>query len=239
MRRWLLKPPSELDIVRVLQTWRLWLIGAMVGAGIGVALYSIVPPPFRAQATVVVDHNLEQAYPKQPDREVFYYLARETLKLQEVAFSDAVVEMVSEQAKGVSVSDLRKNKLKLSQPSDGPWHFWAEDADPTKAQDLASIWAKAFVKYARQGAETERTLMAARKTLMDHGNNPALEAQIVSLERQSLGISGYVEVSLSEGQHLPVERSIGLGTFVFASSLLTIILLVFVLLFIGGEDNAR
>jgi hypothetical protein len=124
MKKWLLRPASPQEITRLLQAWRLWLLSAVLGALLGGLAYLVFPPAFRAQATVVVDHNLEQAWPDaQTERDLFTYLARETSKLVEVACSDATLQMVVAQVPGVSIADLRDKGMQLSQPSNGAWHF--------------------------------------------------------------------------------------------------------------------
>jgi hypothetical protein len=137
-------PPSPDDLIRLLKAWRFWLLSALVGALFGAAAYFIAPPPHRARAVVLVDFHLEDAWPQNTDREQFYYLERETRKLEEIAFSDEVLNEVASQVDGVTVQQLRSVKLHLSQPGNGGWHFYADDADPHKAGDLASGWAAAF-----------------------------------------------------------------------------------------------
>ena len=66
--------------------WVRWL-AALIGA----AIYYLALPPYRARASVNVDFHLEQAWPQDTDREQFYYLERETRKLEEIAWSDAVL----------------------------------------------------------------------------------------------------------------------------------------------------
>ena len=144
--------PLSLDyLIRLLRAWRFWVLGALIGALIGAALYTIVPPPYRAKATVNVDFNLEQAWPQDTDRQQFYYLERETRKLVEIAWSDAVMQVVVDANTGVTVNQLRDEKLQLSQPAEAGWHFYAEDRDPGVAESLASAWAKSFVNAARVG----------------------------------------------------------------------------------------
>ena len=93
---WLFSPPSIDDLVRLLKAWRFWSVGALIGALLGAGLYYIAPPPYRAHATVLVDFNLEQAWPEETDRQQFYYLERETRKLEEIAWSDLVLGLVFE-----------------------------------------------------------------------------------------------------------------------------------------------
>ncbi len=133
--------PSPDDLIRLLKAWRFWLLGAFLGALIGAAVYYIAPPPYRAQATVNVDFHLEQAWPQNTDREQFYYLERETRKLEEIAVSDTVLNAVAAQVSGTTVEQLRDQKLQLSQPGNGGWHFFADDRDPQRAGALASAWA--------------------------------------------------------------------------------------------------
>lgn len=148
----LLSPPTLEDLILLLRAWRLWVFGALVGALIGTAFFYLFPPPYRAKATVNVDFNLEQAWPQDTDRQQFYYLEREARKLEEIAWSDDVMSQVSSEF-GISVADLRGEKLQLSQPAEAGWHFYADDQDPEVAAALASAWAAAFT--ARSQAEVE------------------------------------------------------------------------------------
>lgn len=142
--KFILSSPSLDDLTRLLKAWRFWVLGAIIGSAIGAAFYYMAPPPYRARAVVNVDFNLEQAWPKDTDRQQFYYLERESRKLVEIAWSDEVLAELN-----VPVEDLRSGKLNLSQPAEAGWHFHADDADPQKAEELASAWANAFVEKAQ------------------------------------------------------------------------------------------
>ena len=181
-------PPSLDDIIRLLRAWRFWVLGAILGALIGAAIHFVVPPPFRATATVVVDFNLEEVWPQYNDREQFYYLQRETRKLRETAWSDDAMGDLSSEF-SIPVNELRDEKLSLSQPSDGGWHFHANDSDPRSAQELASAWAQIFVEQVRRKiAETE-------------------------------GLNSFIEVEVTQSANLPVERSISLGVYLLAGAI--------------------
>jgi hypothetical protein len=145
---YLFSPPSLGDLIRLLKAWRFWVLGALAGALLGAALFYLSPPPYRARATVNVDFNLEEAWPEEIDRRQFYYLERETRKLEEIAWSDAVMQVVSKTS-GVEVSTLREEILSLSQPAEAGWHFYADDNDPVRAEVLASTWALAFADQAQ------------------------------------------------------------------------------------------
>lgn len=136
-------PPSLDDLIRLLKAWRFWVLGMLVGALLGVAFFYISPPPYRARATVNVDFNLEEAWPEENDRQQFYYLERETRKLEVIAWSDAVIQTVADET-GVDVATLRDEVLLLSQPAEAGWHFYADDRDRTRAEAIASSWALAF-----------------------------------------------------------------------------------------------
>jgi hypothetical protein len=147
MMNLLFSSPSLDDLIRLLKAWRFWVLAAVIGALLGAALYAAFPPPYRARATVLVDFNLEEAWPQDTDRQQFYYLEREARKLEEIAWSDAVLEMVGGGRSSVFL--LRDHILHLSQPAQGGWHFYADDLDPERAQALASAWAQAFADAAR------------------------------------------------------------------------------------------
>jgi hypothetical protein len=147
----LLSPPTSDDFLRLLRAWRLWLAGALLGGLLGMSAYVVFPPEYRARATVLVDFNVEASWPDIPDREVFYYLDRETRKLEEIAWSDAVLGQVAQQV-GAEAANLRLGTLTLSQPSDGGWHFYADSADASLAAKIAAAWAEAFTINARVSA---------------------------------------------------------------------------------------
>jgi hypothetical protein len=183
--KWLFSPPSFDDFIRLLKAWRFWSVGVLIGGLIGAAVYYVAPPPYRAHATVLVDFNLEQAWPQNTDREQFYYLERETRKLEEIAFSDTVMETVVVYNPQVTVSELRDEKLSLGQPGDGGWHFYAEDDVPIRAQEIAAAWARAF------------------------------RAELTKRKVSEQGMSSFMEVTITQESHLPVERSVTFSTYLF------------------------
>ena len=144
----ILTPPSLDDLIHLLKAWRFWMLGAILGAILGAAIYYTVPPPFRVQAIVNVDFNLEQAWPQETDRQQFYYLERESRKLEEIAWSDEIMRQLSSRF-SIPVEDLRGSKLQLSQPAEAGWHFYANDKDSQVAASLASAWAESFVAKAQ------------------------------------------------------------------------------------------
>ena len=145
MKKWLLKPPKSEEFVRLLMAWRVWVAGAVVGAVVASLIYIVAPPQYRAQATVLVDQNVEQVIPvERSDLLIYTYLQRETDKLVELAWSDQVLSQVYTET-GIPVTGLRDGRLYLSQPSDGGWHFLANAPDPEPASEIASAWAGSFV----------------------------------------------------------------------------------------------
>ena len=148
---YIFSPPTLEDLIRILKAWRFWLLGAIAGALLGAAVYYVIPPPYRAKATVNVDFNLEQAWPQDTDRQQFYYLERESRKLEELAWSDEIISRLSSQF-AMTNEDLRGHVLQLSQPAEAGWHFYADDSDAQTAEEIASAWANAFVEKVK--AET-------------------------------------------------------------------------------------
>lgn len=147
----LLTPPTFDDLLRLLRAWRLWFLGALLGGLLGMSVYALFPPDYRARATVMVDFNVEQSWAEIPDREVFYFLDREARKLVELVWADDVLQSVAEDA-GLDGATLRSGVLTLSQPSDGGWHFYADSADASLAVKLAAAWAEAFTVKAAASA---------------------------------------------------------------------------------------
>ncbi len=187
---YLLTPPSLDDLIRLLKAWRFWMLGAIFGALIGSAIYTIIPPPFRAQATVNVDFNLEQAWPQETDRQQFYYLERETRKLEETAYSDVVLEAVTEAHQNITLEELRNGRLLLSQPAEGGWNFYVDDKTPEQATALATAWANAFVDQVRIQTATAD------------------------------GLNSFIDVSLSRTAAMPVERSAAQSLYIFVGAVI-------------------
>ncbi|MCI0552928.1 MAG: hypothetical protein L0287_18405 [Anaerolineae bacterium] len=198
---WLFSPPSIDDLTRLLKAWRFWSLGAVIGAVIGAAVFYVAPPPYRAQATVLVDFNLEQAWPQETDRQQFFYLERETRKLEEIAWSDNVMRAVADSAGSITVNELRDKKLELSQPAEGGWHFYATDHDPQSAEQLASVWAQAFAEQASENI------------------------------KNSAGLNSLIQIEVTQDENLPVERSVSLSEYLLAGSIGFLLLSSFFILF--------
>jgi hypothetical protein len=205
----LLSPPSLDDLIRLLKAWKFWTLGALVGAILGAVFYYVSPPPYRAQATVLVDFNMELAWPQETDRDQFHYLEREVRKLEDVAWADAVMRSVAENAGRAAVEELRGGKLRLSQPAEGGWHFYAVDEDPLRAQRLASSWALAFEEAARRRVA------------------------------EASDLSSFIEVEATQTESLPVVRSVAMGAYLFAGAVVFLVIASFFVLFLdfGGRNK--
>jgi len=201
--------PSSDDFIRLLKAWKFWLVGAIVGALIGVAIYYLALPPYRARASVNVDFHLELAWPQNTDREQFFYLERETRKLEEIAWSDAVLNQVASQVNGVSVDQMRNGKLQLSQPAVGGWHFFADDYDPTKAEALASAWAKAF-------ANQVKTEVVASSTS---------------------GLESFITVDADQTQNIPTKRLFSVSTYMLVGVIAFLMLSALIILFVHSKSK--
>ena len=185
---WVLAPPTMDDLIRVLRAWRLWILGGLVSALLGAAIYALLPPPYRARATVNVDFHLELAWPQSTDREQFYYLERETRKLVEIALSDSTLGAVTRDVAGVTLQDLRSGATSLSQPGNGGWHFFAVDQDPQRASMIASSWAQAF--------------------------SEAVQQQVLSGEG---GLEGHVTAEVTQNAIPGPDRSVSVGLYMLAA----------------------
>ncbi len=218
----LFSPASADDFDRLLKAWRFWLVITVLGGLFGSIVYGLLPPAYRARATVQVDFNLEEAYTPTSDKQAFYYLEREVRKLQALAFSDAVLQAVANEIGGVSATELRNGVLMLSQPGEAEWKFYAEDRDPQRAQALASAWARAFTAEVKEAAVASKVLQAFHAEIQAGcGQGCAeLEARLTELEARAQGISPYVEVGLLQVDRPPVSRKVSLATYLLAGALM-------------------
>lgn len=235
--------------MRVLQSWRLWLAGALVGALLAVGVYAILPPSYRAAAVVVVDLNIEEAWPIGSGPQ-FYFLSRETRKLEELAWSDATMQMLAGQVGEVSVSELREEILLLGQPADGGWHFTAQAADPDRAAQIAAAWADVFVQQVAEGIELsgqwEQERQEVVSILQSDPNMTAndarkLVARLAPTIDQSKGISPYIELFLAQTEDLPVARVVSLSVYILVGSAIGALGLAFLTLFFvkSKRENVR
>ena len=217
----LFSPPSSDDLTRLLRAWRFWLLAALIGGLLGAAIYFLAPPAYRARASVQVDFNLEEAYTPTQDKQAFYYLEREVRKLQDVAFSDAVLQAVADEVGETSIAELRDEKLLLSQPGEAGWHFFAEDRDPKRAEAIASAWASAFTAQVKDAATASMTLQSFDAEIQNGcgGDCANIESQIADLESRAQGISPYVEVSLLQAEQLSVARKIAISTYILVGAI--------------------
>jgi capsular polysaccharide biosynthesis protein len=200
---WLFSTPSIDDLIRLFKAWRFWSVGALIGALIGAAVFYLAPPPYQAHATVLVDFNLEQAWPQETDRQQFYYLERETRKLEEIAWSDSVMEAIIATNRNITAQGLHDGRLSLSQPAEGGWHFYVEDENPERAAAIASAWAQAFAgEVSNRAAATD-------------------------------GLNSFIETTVTQTAQLPVERSIPMSTYLFVGAIVFLAVASFLVLFLN------
>ena len=171
-------------------------------------VFYVAPPPYRARATVNVDFNLEEAWPEETDRQQFYYLERETRKLEEIAWSDAVMMSVAECKWHEYFRTPRTEYFHSANQPKAGWHFYADDRDAARAEALASAWALAFTEQAQ--AE-----MAAQ-----------------------VGLNALVRVDAAQVDDLPVYRSVSQSTYMLSGSIGFLALSVLLVLFVKPNKDA-
>ena len=199
--KWMFSPPSLDDLIRLLKAWRFWSLGALIGGLIGSAVFYLVPPTYRAHAVVLVDFNLEQAWPQETDRQQFYYLERETRKLEEIAYSDTVMDGIVRTVPDVTLDELRSGKLLLSQPAEGGWNFYVDDKDPARAASVATAWATRFTEQVRAQMATED------------------------------GPNAFIETSVTRAASVPAGRSLSISLYIFVGAVMFLMTGSVVLLF--------
>ncbi len=210
------------------------IIAFLAGGLLGAAVYGLFPPPYRAMAVVVMDQNLEEVFPTAPDREIFYFLERETQKLEELAWSDVVMEKVVEQANDLTISELRGGMLQLSQPSDGGWRMYGISSNPDTARKLANVWSNAFADTVMTGVENARSLQQAKQAVQlldptDPANSDRiteLNSRITQLTSSSYGIHPEIEVFRSQKFDLSVARSVNQGAYIFAGAMIGLVAMI-------------
>lgn len=235
----LLTPPSSEDLTRLFKAWRFWVLAALLGGAIGALVYFVAPPQYRVRAVVQVDFNIEEAYHPTQDKQSFYYVEREVRKLEALAYSDAVMQAVANQVGGVTVNQLRGQKLLLSQPGEADWHFFADDGDPKRAAALAAAWAEAFTAQVKDATAASMTLQSYHAQILNGcGSDCAnLESKISGLEANAQGISPYIEVSLLQSQHLAVKRKLALSTYILVGAIIFITISALAILFISPRKS--
>ena len=243
----ILTSPDQVDFLsEILHAWRLWLTAALIGALLGAAAYALFLPPYRAQATVLVDHNIEEAWKFFPERQLFKFLSRESFKLETLAFADHTLQPVADSVDGIDIFQLRHNTLHLSHPMDGVWHLWADSNNPEDALTLASTWADSFVANAQAAITIDQQLEAKRAELntiyqqapdTDPLTLTPLLDEIDSLIEQAEGLSPYLEVSLSQSEQLPVQPAVNRSAYLLGGSLCGVTLAALVSLFIAPVSH--
>ena len=235
MKKKLLSAPTFESFVIALRAWRLLLIAGLIGALIGAAVYQLWPPPYRAMARVVVDQNLEQALPEAPDREVFYFLERETQKLEDLAWSDEVMAQVMAKVEFTNITQLRDGKLQLSQPGDGGWRMYGIDPLQANARALAVAWSDSFTDSVHNAVMAALELEAVKNEMAGLQDNTSeetqkkrlrLEEKATELEDLSRGIHPAVQVSRSQKKDIAAERVSSMGAYILAAALSALFLTI-------------
>ncbi len=218
------------------EPWKVWLALMLLGALFGAVLSLLAPLAYTSVATVVVDLNAEETWKGSPDNEIFYYLERESRKLEELAWSDLIIQQVSS-ASGISTDQLRNGILELSHPKDGGWHFYATFRDPQKTQQIAEAWATTFTQAALEGATNAEKLAAIRIALAKNPADSALLQSLETSEKASHGIQAGIEVSLSQAGEVPAAPNRATSWSILGGSLIGLLVGLLASAIKPGEDR--
>lgn len=225
--------PKFSTLSRILLSWKLLCIGFLAGGLIGAVICKLLPPIYRVSSVVVINQNLEKLFPDSPDREIFYFLERETNRLEELAFSDLVVQQVADQVPGFTIAQLRTSHLVLAHPSDGGWRMYGYAADPAQAKLLAVTWAKVFTTEVQRGVTIATHIAVLENQLKQAGTDSLSNAQVEKLtmelgelQKQSLGIHPEAQVYLSQQKGLVVEPVRSIAYYILAGALTGLMLVI-------------
>lgn len=186
-----------LDIYRALEaSWP----GAIGYAAIGAAvlwLFTLISPPgYRAEAAVLVHHNVERVIKDPSSDEAAGYIDRETVALETLAYSDEVWEEVAQRMldagwieTAAEIGPLME-EVQLPHPKDGEWRFTATTNDPALSARLAQTWADTFVNRANRSVRvavrleslSERIRQEASALALARKDCAGLDAAIAELE---------------------------------------------------------
>lgn len=143
------------SILQIIPRWY-WLVAfGLGGALIGWLAAGLMPGHLRATTRVMVDHNIEIALAERGLEDVHRYLNQETLKLEELAYSDQVWDQVERDLVGSSWNgaipprEELQDQVLLPHPEDGVWSFVADGQDRERALALSESWASSFVSVVK------------------------------------------------------------------------------------------
>jgi hypothetical protein len=145
---------------------------------------------------------------------------------------------VADSVGDITVEELRSGVLDLSEPADGGWHFYANDPNPARAEEIASVWAETFVVEVQSGIKTALALDAVRTALEANPTQEEILSFAAELETESLGITPELQVSATQVDHLNPIRRVALGTYVFTGAISLMALSALFILFFGINRRA-
>jgi len=144
---------SEKLFVHLTFNWPLAAGLIMAGALLAGLIGSTLPANYSASARLLIDHNVTEALDTSNREAEGTYLSRETVRLEALAYADALWIDVREEMMARGWDQLPEENTTLFEqirsphPMDGVWQFVAEDEDADFAEDLASAWAETFYDY--------------------------------------------------------------------------------------------
>jgi hypothetical protein len=91
--------------------------------------------------------------------------------------------------------------LQLSQPAEAGWHFYANDPDAKRAQELASAWAVLFTQKVQENVAA------------------------------SQGLNSLIRLDATQTENIPLDRSVPLSTYLLTGAIAFLALSALVVLF--------
>jgi hypothetical protein len=231
------------NLILVLQSWRLWLLGAILGAIGGGLIFQLTPPSFQAEAIVSIDHNLEQAWPFPMDKSEFVFIGRETHKLELVAWGDGIFISILTNNPKYLEEDLA---LSIDKSQEGAWGFYATADNKQDAENIVNSWVLAFEEEVISRIDTTFEIEKKRTQILDHiAANPnisvlEIEQEIVKIEDLLDGYSGispYLEIDIIQFGKINSTYQLSKSIYLLFGSFLGIVSTLFISIIKSNENK--
>lgn len=175
---------------------------AILAAALVWGISLVWPSGYRAEARVLVHHNVERAVEDPTSDEAAGYIDREVAVLESLAFSDGVWQAVAGGLTPVQRAPAEFGRIlenvRLPHPKDGEWRFQATTQDPALSARVANVWAEAFVTEANRSVAAAVNQEAWASRVLEEGRAlAALQAECAEWQAALEDLAG-TEVALRQ-----------------------------------------